>query len=261
MRRSVQSIVSTLTLTTLIIIITLLLSTHVQLTSATITLANKGTQYHSRPASFGFNLEYGLQYVALLQVVEDDLHLCGGINDVSDNTNGPGEEEDQDEFGGIHDWADNDHGIQHRRGLRSLSLPKFVSLGGGVVDIGIGGEGDSGDDGDDNDLEKKFHDALSKNSTAEEAGNKQKKKIHVVPSHGVPGTCISYPLLSSFHHFNYSHTFNFIPLLISFKSILLPSLNTIPQLQSLPSEDSAPTKPRQRLHKNSQLPRVPYVSL
>jgi len=182
MRRSVQPIISILTLTTLII--TLLLST--QLVSATITLANKGTQYHSRPASFGFNLEYGLQYVALLQVVEDDLHLCGGINDVDDNDNGPGEEEDQDEFGGIHDWVDNDHGIQQqRRGLgSSLSLPSFVSLGGGVVDIGIGGEGDSSD-GDDNDLEKKFHDALSKNST--KAGNEQKKKkIHVVPSHGVP---------------------------------------------------------------------------
>jgi len=186
MRRSVQPIISILTLTTLII--TLLLST--QLVSATITLANKGTQYHSRPASFGFNLEYGLQYVALLQVVEDDLHLCGGINDVDDNDNGPGEEEDQDEFGGIHDWVDNDHGIQQqRRGLgSSLSLPSFVSLGGGVVDIGIGGEGDSSD-GDDNDLEKKFHDALSKNST--KAGNEQKKKkIHVVPSHGVPGTCM-----------------------------------------------------------------------
>ena len=185
MRRSVQSIIPTLA--TSLIITLLLLST--QLVSATITLANKGTQYHSRPASFGFNLEYGLQYVALLQVVEDDLHLCGGINDVDDNTNGPGEEEDQDEFGGIHDWVDNNHGIQQqRRGLRSV-LPTFVSLsgGGGVVDIGIGGEGDS-DDGDD--LEKKFHDALSKNSTTEEAGSEQKKKkIHVVPSHGVPGTC------------------------------------------------------------------------
>ena len=183
MRRSVQSIISTLTLTTLII--TLLCN--VQSVSATITLANKGTQYHSRPASFGFNLEYGLQYVALLQVVEDDIHLCGGINDVSNNTNGPGEEED--EFGGIHDWVDDDHGIQQqRRGLRNV-LPTFVKLsgGGGVVDIGMGGEGDSGDGEDD--LEKKFHDALSKNSTTE-GGDEQKKKIHVVPSHGVPGTCI-----------------------------------------------------------------------
>ena len=186
MRRSVQSVLS---FTTTLLIITLLLFNNVQLVSATITLANKGTQYHSRPASFGFNLEYGLQYVALLQVVEDDLHLCGGINDVNDNTNGPGEEDDQDEFGGI---LDNDHGIQQqRRGLRSV-LPTFVSLsgGGGVVDIGLGGEGDSGDDGDDNDLEKKFHDALSKNSTAEGGDEKKKKKIHVVPSHGVPGTCI-----------------------------------------------------------------------
>ena len=214
MRRSVQSIMTILTT----LIITLLLC-NVQLVSATITLANKGTQYHSRPASFGFNLEYGLQYVALLQVVEDDLHLCGGINDVSDNDNGPGEEDDQDEFGGGIHWVDNDHGIQQRRGLgSSLSLPSFVKLSGGVVDIGIGGEGDSGD-GDDNDLEKKFHDALSKNSTTDdEAGEKseKRKKIHVVPSHGVPGTC---------HHLHISFISSL--LYLSYTTRLISSLATL----------------------------------
>ena len=102
---------------TLLIAVTivLLLTLLPKPTIATITLANTGQQYHSRPASFGFNLEYGLQYVALLQVVDDDLHLCGGVTDV-DNDDGS-----KDDDGGG-DWMDGfneggvgeDHGIQQR---------------------------------------------------------------------------------------------------------------------------------------------------
>lgn len=50
----------------------------------TVTVTGTGRQYHSRPASFGYEMEYGLQYVALLQVVEDDLHLCDGAHEESD---------------------------------------------------------------------------------------------------------------------------------------------------------------------------------
>lgn len=49
--------------------------------TATITISTTGKQYHSRPASFGFELEYGLQYVALAQVAPGDPHLCGGAFD------------------------------------------------------------------------------------------------------------------------------------------------------------------------------------
>eukprot|EP00585_Thalassiosira_rotula_P003808 CAMPEP_0196159638 /NCGR_PEP_ID=MMETSP0910-20130528/46421_1 /TAXON_ID=49265 /ORGANISM="Thalassiosira rotula, Strain GSO102" /LENGTH=94 /DNA_ID=CAMNT_0041424563 /DNA_START=633 /DNA_END=914 /DNA_ORIENTATION=+ len=55
--------------------------------SATITISESGKQFHSRPASFGFNLEYGLQYVALLQVIDEDLHLCAGIDEGEENNN------------------------------------------------------------------------------------------------------------------------------------------------------------------------------
>ena len=48
----------------------------------TVTIASTGKQYPSRPASFGLRLEYGLQYVALLQYVESDLHLCAGIREI-----------------------------------------------------------------------------------------------------------------------------------------------------------------------------------
>ena len=39
--------------------------------------------------------------VALLQVVEDDLHLCGGINDIKDEDDTGGEFDD-----GVSDWVD-----------------------------------------------------------------------------------------------------------------------------------------------------------
>ena len=56
--------------------------------------------------------------MALLQVVDDDLHLCGGVTDVDDND---GSSKDDDDDGGG-DWMDGfneggveeDHGIQQR---------------------------------------------------------------------------------------------------------------------------------------------------
>ena len=199
--------------TLLTILITILLLTLLpKPTIATITLANTGQQYHSRPASFGFNLEYGLQYVALLQVVDDDLHLCGGVTDVDTDDGG------KDDDGG--DWMDGfneggveeDHGVQQRfyekddqyrgvnlfkeeesnklkeplkdngevvkRGLlRSVvSSPlkyMLVNNKGRVVDIDGGGEDDS--------MRKEFERARNSTEAPE------KKDIHVTPSHGVPG--------------------------------------------------------------------------
>lgn len=63
--------------------------------NATITLSTTGRQYHSRPASFGMPLEYGLQYVALLQYVEDDLHLCHGEKESYFYNVGGGAEEEE----------------------------------------------------------------------------------------------------------------------------------------------------------------------
>ena len=67
-------------------------------THGTVTLSSSGRQFHSRPAAFGFELEYGLQYVALLQVVEDDVHLCAGMEDATDGefTDGRVGESDDD---------------------------------------------------------------------------------------------------------------------------------------------------------------------
>jgi hypothetical protein len=45
---------------------------------------------HSRAAAFGLNFEYDLQYVALLQYVPDDMHLCHGVTEIH-----PGIEEQQ----------------------------------------------------------------------------------------------------------------------------------------------------------------------
>merc|ERR1719232_728925 len=54
---------------------------------ATVTISSTGKRYRSRPALFGLELEDGLEYAALLQVVEDDLHLCAGIGE--DGEDGP----------------------------------------------------------------------------------------------------------------------------------------------------------------------------
>eukprot|EP00581_Thalassiosira_minuscula_P017037 CAMPEP_0183717554 /NCGR_PEP_ID=MMETSP0737-20130205/11144_1 /TAXON_ID=385413 /ORGANISM="Thalassiosira miniscula, Strain CCMP1093" /LENGTH=766 /DNA_ID=CAMNT_0025947025 /DNA_START=247 /DNA_END=2547 /DNA_ORIENTATION=- len=62
----------------LLLTLTILLLHQPSPVTATITISTSGKQYHSRPAAFGFKLDYGLQYVALLQIAEDDLHLCAG---------------------------------------------------------------------------------------------------------------------------------------------------------------------------------------
>lgn len=68
--------------TIIIIAASLLLSLLTARTAdATVTISSTGKQYRSRPASFGLELEDGLEYAALLQVVEDDLHLCAGIGE------------------------------------------------------------------------------------------------------------------------------------------------------------------------------------
>ena len=47
---------------------TLLLLVLPRIVESTITLSATGKQLHSRAADFGLDFEYGLQYVALLQV-------------------------------------------------------------------------------------------------------------------------------------------------------------------------------------------------
>jgi len=52
----------------LLLITTLLLVVLPRIVESTITLSATGKQLHSRAADFGLDFEYGLQYVALLQV-------------------------------------------------------------------------------------------------------------------------------------------------------------------------------------------------
>eukprot|EP00985_Skeletonema_marinoi_P014801 scaffold7538_cov235-Skeletonema_marinoi.AAC.2 len=61
-----------------LLLLTLLTTT----TRATITLSTTGKQLHSRAADFGLTFEYDLQYVALLQYVPDDMHLCHGVTEI-----------------------------------------------------------------------------------------------------------------------------------------------------------------------------------
>lgn len=60
----------------------LLLSLTTTPVRATITLSTTGKQLHSRAADFGLQFEYDLQYVALLQYVPDDMHLCHGVTEI-----------------------------------------------------------------------------------------------------------------------------------------------------------------------------------
>eukprot|EP00984_Skeletonema_dohrnii_P006334 scaffold2262_cov107-Skeletonema_dohrnii-CCMP3373.AAC.13 len=72
-----------------LLLLTLLTTT----TRATITLSTTGKQLHSRAADFGLTFEYDLQYVALLQYVPDDMHLCHGVTEIHPD----GEEDDKRE--------------------------------------------------------------------------------------------------------------------------------------------------------------------
>jgi hypothetical protein len=119
---------------------------------ATVTLYNTGRQYASRPASFGMSFEYGLQYEALLQIVEGDEHLCHGKNDTMfDSQHRP-----VDDFAGIGDFN-----IRHLKGgAIDADVAKEIQVNEGIK------------------LETGVHEN-NKNGTDD--------KIHVVPSHGVPG--------------------------------------------------------------------------
>ena len=214
------------TLLATLITILLLLTLLPKPTIATITLANTGQQYHSRPASFGFNLEYGLQYVALLQVVDDDLHLCGGVTDVDND----GSSKDDNDDGGGGDWMDGfneggieeDHGIQQRFYEEDDSLFQGINLfkeedsnklleeslkDGEVVKRGllrsavssplkymlvnnkgrvVDIDGGCGDGGGEEEEDDPMRKEYEKAKNSTEAP--EKKDIHVTPSHGVPGT-------------------------------------------------------------------------
>eukprot|EP00571_Detonula_confervacea_P009655 CAMPEP_0172317964 /NCGR_PEP_ID=MMETSP1058-20130122/33433_1 /TAXON_ID=83371 /ORGANISM="Detonula confervacea, Strain CCMP 353" /LENGTH=686 /DNA_ID=CAMNT_0013032661 /DNA_START=441 /DNA_END=2501 /DNA_ORIENTATION=- len=155
-----------------------LLSPLIQVAEGTITLSTTGKQYHSRPASFGFNLEYGLQYVALVQAVEDDLHLCGGEVDLNDGQM---------------------HQEEQQRGLRAIPTsltnlktnPVGTSFSGNAMEMK---QEDYDHDEGINLLQDEYEgnidfpvDNLGTGGNYNNNRNvTQKKEIHVVPSHGVP---------------------------------------------------------------------------
>ena len=216
--------------TLLTILITILLLTLLpKPTIATITLANTGQQYHSRPASFGFNLEYGLQYVALLQVVDDDLHLCGGVTDVDNDDGGSKDDDGGDWMDGFNEGGvEEDHGIQQRfyekddqyRGINLFKEEEWNKLeeplkdgdwDGEVVKRGllrsvvssplkymlVNNKGRvvdiDGGGGEDDSMRKEFERARNSTEAPE------KKDIHVTPSHGVPGAfCLLHTLVLYF---------------------------------------------------------------
>ncbi|KAL7543354.1 hypothetical protein ACHAXR_013107 [Thalassiosira sp. AJA248-18] len=212
------------TISLLLIISSTLLLIQIQPVRATITISDTGKQYHSRPASFGFNLDYGLQYVALLQVVEEDIHLCAGIEEDDDEDGldgrnvkrgrrrhhgGGGEEEfveggdDDDDFwswgynnyGGGHGDEMEEQQQQRRRGLREHyqqavpppSSPSFptVKTIGLLPKTATSIMNDQEIEGGNNNEVVNIHNFIrSKNET-------KREDIHVVPSNGVPVAIIA----------------------------------------------------------------------
>ncbi|KAL9182121.1 hypothetical protein ACHAXT_012773 [Thalassiosira profunda] len=159
------------------------------LASATVTVSSTGHQYHSRPAAFGFELEYGLQYVALLQFVESDVHLCAGTEEDLDGEFNDGRR--VGEFGEDDDWGyegaiyGGDRGIGMgenggKRGLRSAHgeghRASLLQTVGYQTLMGAGDVVNIGSLGDDND-KKEWKDIMK---------NETQKEIPVVPSNGVP---------------------------------------------------------------------------
>lgn len=132
---------------------------------ATVTLTT-GTEYRSRPASFGFELEHGLRYEALLQVVEDDLHLCAGIMDDEDMDGMVREDEDDGPPRGWIDWGKKSSTV--RGGLKPASDDEF-SAGDMLREIHV----DILDEAD------------GKNDHNNSSGS-ELKNIDIVPSHEVP---------------------------------------------------------------------------
>ena len=161
------------------------------LASATVTVSSTGHQYHSRPAAFGFELEYGLQYVALLQFVEGDAHLCAGVTEDLDGEFNDGR---VGEFGEDDDWGyegaiyGGDRGIGMgenggKRGLRSTSpgeahRASLLQTVGYQSLLGAGDVVNIGSLEDDSDKREEWRDAMK---------NETQKEIPVVPSNGVPG--------------------------------------------------------------------------
>lgn len=119
---------------------------------ATITLSTTGKQLHSRAADFGLNFEYDLQYVALLQYVPDDMHLCHGVTEIH-----PDEEED-----------DN-----HREKVIRVPSSDGSVVGNNSTDNGGGNHpnNSTANDGNKNNNKKK---------------QAEDNMIHITPSHGVP---------------------------------------------------------------------------
>lgn len=117
---------------------------------ATITLSTTGKQLHSRAADFGLNFEYDLQYVALLQYVPDDMHLCHGITEIHPD-----------------DGLEKD---DHRE--KVIRVPNVANSNSTTDDDG-GGDQKKNNGGD-------------KKNKKQQADDNDKKMIHITPSHGVP---------------------------------------------------------------------------
>mmetsp|Transcript_13385 Transcript_13385/g.28073 ORF Transcript_13385/g.28073 Transcript_13385/m.28073 type:complete len:870 (-) Transcript_13385:198-2807(-) len=90
-------------------------------------ISNSDRQLASKPAAFGMEFEYGLQYVAKLQVVEEDLHLCHGIRDVEDvdgdGGDGGGYYYGYDEMGGKNSRLDGVNYLNLNLNLKLESNP------------------------------------------------------------------------------------------------------------------------------------------
>ncbi|KAL7493607.1 hypothetical protein ACHAWT_003222 [Skeletonema menzelii] len=134
----------------LFFVLTTILSNNV--VQATITLSTTGKQLHSRAADFGLNFEYDLQYVALLQYVPDDMHLCHGVTEIHPD----GEEDDN-----------------HREKVIRVPSSDGSVDGNNSTDNGGGNHpnNSTANDGNKNNNKKK---------------QAEDNMIHITPSHGVP---------------------------------------------------------------------------
>ena len=166
--------------------------------------------------------------MALLQVVDDDLHLCGGVTDV-ENDDGSSKDDDNDDDGG-EDWMDGfnneggfdeDHGIQQQRFYEEDDSSLFTQginlfkeedsnklleeplKDGEVVKRGllrsplkymlVNNKGRvvdiDGGGGDGGGGEEEDDPTRKEYERAKNSTETpEKKDIHVTPSHGVPGT-------------------------------------------------------------------------
>ena len=173
----------TITIALLPLLLLLALTAPPTLVTATITISESGRQIPSRPAAFGMEFEYGLQYVAKIQFVKDDLHLCHGITDMENDFD---EDEDLDAPAAL--GNNSSYGGETMANV-SYSLRKTLSTWSLWIYHALLSRGDSSNNSMDDEIVQlplflNNHDPSNSNNSN---SNNDKGDIEIVPSNGVPG--------------------------------------------------------------------------